>query len=295
MSTIFIVILFGLLAAIAWGISDFLIGKSSKSLGPIKGALLVNIAGALVYSLAFIVFLHRNATFTTEGILYVLAAGVFFGLAQATFFKAMYLGPVGLVSSISSVYPLITLLISVVFFAAQLSLQQTMGVVLVVAGVVMASGIANSKIATTRVGKGPILALIPILGWGVGWVLVAQAVSKMSWESVLLIELCMTMVTLIVLTPLVKGKERISIRDMRTGWSMSVVWGAAIIQTLGILAVYLGIDQVPDGAAIVVALSACYPLLTIFLALRHLGEKIALIPLLGGFLGVAGIVILSLG
>jgi drug/metabolite transporter (DMT)-like permease len=295
MDDIFIIVTFGLLAAVAWGISDFLIGKSSKAVGAIKGALLVNIAGAFAYALVFLLFLRENATFTREGVLYVITGGMFFGLAQATFFKAMHLGPVGLVSSISSVYPLITLLVSVAFFSAQLSAQQIAGIVLVVGGVAVASGIANPKFLHQRVGNGPLLALIPVLGWGVGWALIAQAVEQMSWESVLLIELCMTMATLAILAPLVKGSERITAQGMRAGWLMPVIWGAAIIQTLGMLAVYLGIDQVPNGAAIVVALSACYPALTIFLALRHLNEKISLVPLIGGLVGVAGIVILSLG
>jgi drug/metabolite transporter (DMT)-like permease len=95
----------GVAAAISWGISDFLIGKSSKKAEPLKGAILVNAYGALIYLLIYILFLHKHAIYTATGFWYAFAGSAFFGIAQATFFKAMSLGPIGLVSPISSVYP----------------------------------------------------------------------------------------------------------------------------------------------------------------------------------------------
>jgi len=134
MNSATIAILFGLIAAISWGISDFLIGKSSKQAEPMKGALLVNSYGAIIYALLFVFIFHRHAIFTSTGLWYAILGGVLFGIAQASFFKAMNLGLIGLVSPISSVYPLVTLLFGVLLFAEHVTLMQILGILLVVSG-----------------------------------------------------------------------------------------------------------------------------------------------------------------
>lgn len=283
--------LLGVLAACSWGIADYMVGRSAKALGPLAAALLVNVLGAVVYAGAYALFLHTGVTFTASGMAYTVAAGVCFGVAQVAFFRAMHLGPIGLVSAVSSVYPLCTLLVSVLFFAARISAVQALGILLVVGGVVAASGIS----VRGRLGKGPLVALLPVLAWGTGWGLAAQAVTKMSWQAVSLIDLFVTVGVLLLLVPFVKGSERIRFAGLRAGLSMSVVWCAAVVQMLGMLWLYLGVNAVPHKAAIVVAISSCYPVLTIFLALRNLNEKLPLVPLLGGIVGILGIVILSLG
>jgi len=118
---------------------------------------------------------------------------------------------------------------------------------------------------------------------------------KMDWAATFLIELLATPIVLILLSPLIKGSEDVTFKALRVGWRLPIIWWAAIIQMLGLLAVNLGLTKVPDSAPVVIAISACYPVLTIFLALRHLQERIPLVPLLGGVVGVAGVVILSLG
>jgi len=288
-------VLYGLLAAVSWGFTDFLIGKSSKTVGAMKGALLVNTYGAVIFSVVYILFFRGQTVFTVEGVRYAVAGSLFLGLAQATFFKAMNLGPVGLVSSISSVYPLVTLLVSVALFTVDVSAVQILGIVLVVGGVVVASGLTDGKSAAKRLGKGPLLALLPVLGWGLGWVFIAQSMEQMNWPGIFLIETILTPVVLVILAPVIKGSERLAVKDFRAGWLLPAVGGAALAQLIGQLGVNLGMHKSPDSTAVVVAISACYPVLTIFLAVRHLKEKIPLAPLIGGIVGVSGVVILSLG
>lgn len=288
-------VLFGLTAATSWGVADFLIAKSSKTAGAMKGALLVNAYGAVIYAIAFALFLGNQAHFTAEGIWFAVGGSAFLGLAQALFFKAMRYGPVGLVSSIASVYPIISLLTGVLLFAANLSSQQVIGILLVVGGVMAASGATDRKETSKRLGPGPLLALVPVLGWGIGWALMAQGIARMGWESVALIGMVLTPVMLAPLVPLIKGDERFTAKAWRASWLLPAILGAAVIQMTGFLALNLGIAEEPDSAAVAIAISACYPVLTIFLALRQLNERIPLVPLSGGIVGIIGVVVLSLG
>jgi drug/metabolite transporter (DMT)-like permease len=288
-------VLLGLLAATSWGISDFLIGRSSRVAGAMKGAFLVNTYGAIVYGVIFLPFLFHHPTFTTEGIYYAIAGGVFFGMAQATFFKAMSHGPVGLVSAVSSTYPLITLLVAVAFYTERLSIREVFGILLIVGGVMVASGLADKKVRAGQLGKGPLFALIPTLGWGVGYVFIAKAVASMGWGSTLFVELLITPISLVALIPFIKGDEHFNFKSLRAGWKLPSIWGAAIIQMAGLLVVNMALAKVPGRAAVIIAVSSCYPALTIFLAFRHLQERIPLLPLIGGLVGILGVMLLALG
>jgi drug/metabolite transporter (DMT)-like permease len=286
--------LFGLFAALSWGISDFLVGKAAQRFGASKAALLVNGFGAVAYLAAYFLFLRYDTTFTTDGLLFALIGSVSFGLAQKTFFKAMAYGPIGLVSAVSSTYPLVALFVGLLFFGAHLQSMQILGIVLVVGGVMVASGLAERK-TSQQLGKGPLFAIGAACGWGVGIGFIAHATSLMSWQNVFLTELLVAPVVLASLLPFTKGKEVMSLSAFKTAaWSPLILAGA-VIQTCGLLFLNLGIAAAPTASAVVVAVSSCYPALTIFLALTHLKEKIPLIPLLGGITGVIGVVILVLG
>lgn len=286
-------VLFGLLSAVSWGVADFFIGKSTRAVGSVNAALLVNGLEALIYLMLYVLFLNKNVVITNDGLMYALIGSVSFGAAQAGFFKAMRLGPIGLVSSIASTYPFVALMVGLLLFAASVSAVEVAGIALIVAGVMVASGLFEKS--KRRLGMGPLIALLPALGWGVGIGFISHALTLMDWPTVLLIELLVAPIMLLVLMPFIKGDESVTVRSVITGAKMPVVWIAAIPQMIGLLALNVGIANRPTQAAIVVAVSSCYPALTIFLALRHLKEKIPLVPLLGGIVGVIGVIILSLG
>lgn len=49
------------------------------------------------------------------------------------------------------------------------------------------------------------------------------------------------------------------------------------------------------AGAVVTAISAWDPILTIFLALKYFDERVKILPLAGAFVGIIGVVVLSLG
>ncbi|HVI69523.1 MAG TPA: GRP family sugar transporter [Magnetospirillaceae bacterium] len=289
----FAAVLFGLISAGSWGFADFFVGKSARTLGSAKAALLVNTIQAVVYSILYVLFLAKDVTFTSEGVIYALIGSIFFAGAQASFFKAMRFGPVGLVSSISSTYPLVALLVGVILFAVGVSVVKVVGIVFIVAGVMVASGLLEKS--KHRLGKGPLVALLPAFGWGVGLGFISQALSLMDWQGTLLIELLVAPVVLLIGLPCIKGDEHVTLGSLAKGARLPVVWMSGLLQMSGLLALNVGIVRKPSEAAVIVAVSSCYPALTIFLALRHLKETIPLVPLIGGIVGIVGVIILALG
>lgn len=295
MSYAWLAFLLGLAAAVSWGVSDFFIAKSARAVGAVIGALVVNAVSTTAYLIAYLLFLQSHAIFTTQGVWDAIITGLGFGVAQALFFRAMLLGPVSIVSPVASTYPLISAAIGIIFFATRMSILQMTGIFLVVAGVAVASGLADFSKGRQRLGNGPLMAVIAALGWGIGFTFSTRAVIAMNWQSACLVELVATTLVLACIMPFIKGDEPITMRAIGRASIKNVVLAAGIIQAIGLLAVNIGIFLQPQSSAVIVALSSCYPILTIFLALRHLKERVPLPPLIGAVVGVAGIVVLSLG
>lgn len=288
-------IFFGLSAAILWGVSDFFAAKASKAVGPVASAFLVNLIGATAFALVYILFLHPPFEVTSRGLWYVVTASLAISFGAVAFFKCLKAGPVSIVSPLSGAYPLVTTVMALAVFQADLSLRQVGGIVLVVTGVAFASEIIGARLQTKKIGSGPAWAFATALGWGVGFSLLSQAIGEMGWQITTLIELILCTVAIGVALPLIKGEEHITARSLRQGGLNRFIVSAALIQVCGALALNFGLANESASGAIVTALSACYPVLTVFLALIHFKEQVKFIPLAGGFVTIAGAIILSIG
>lgn len=288
--------LLGITAAVSWGISDFFAAKSAKSIGAILASALVNIVGALTFIIVYILFLHPQVNLTWSGFSYAAASGIFLSFGAASFFVGLEAGPVSIVSPLTSTYPLITTILALLVFHAHLSSVEIVGIVLTMLGITAASGLLTAKGSKHSITKGPAFALLTALMWGIGFALLAQAIKRINWQPTSFIEFVSVSITFLLLIPFVKGKEVVSKETIVRGIKNQFVIGASIIQLLGVIALDIGISKsTASGGAVITAISACYPVLTIFLALKHFGEKVKLIPICGAFIGIAGVVILSLG
>ncbi len=290
------VLLGGLGAAISWGIADYFSARAAKNIGPTLAAVADNLLGALVFILIYIVFLAGSAgTLVGPGVWYSVSAGIVLALATLAFFHGLERGPVSIVSPLSSLYPLITTILAVLVFNASLSPLQTGGIVLIVAGVLAATGLMNTKKSERKIDKGLQYALLAALLWGVAFSLLAHGIAKQGWQAATVVEYACIALTFIAIIPFAKGSETVNSRTITRAFTNKYVFGSAVIAMIGVIAINFGLSKDPSSGAVVAALSATYPLLTVFLALRHMKEEIQLVPLAGALVGIAGVVILSLG
>lgn len=293
MSEVVVAILCGLLAAIAWGIADFFAAKASRSVGPALSVVIVNIIGLVGFGLFFL--LSGQEWSVTEGLWYALAAGVALGLGQIVFFQALNIGPVSLVSPLTSAFPLFTTCAVLALFQARVSVAQLFGVLIIMSGILMASELfSNFGSKGWRIGRGPLLALGVAVLWGLGYAFLAQALGTVGWQTASLIQLIVVAAVCILLLPLIKGTERIFNRDNLAVFKNPFVVSTGVIQMLGMVAINVGLEIDVTMAPVVTAVSACYPVLTILLALAHFKEAPKLVPLSGAAITIAGVVVLSL-
>lgn len=294
MSVITIAIACGLFAAVAWGIADFFAAKASRSVGPALSVVAVNLIGLGMYAL-FYVLMQQSGHLASEGLWFAIAAGITLGIGQIAFFQALNVGLVSIVSPLSSAYPLFTTLVVVGLFQAQLSVWQLIGVAVIMAGIFVASDVFSLRRKDWRIGRGPLLAVIVAVSWGLGYAFLSQSLKTINWQTATFIQLAVVALVCCLALPLIRGSERIILSNGVAAFRHPFVIGAGIVQMLGMVVINVGLEKGAALAPVVTAISACYPVLTIFLALVHLKEVPRLLPLSGAALAICGVVILSLG
>lgn len=278
----------GLLAAVSWGTADFFAARASKEESGEITALAVSIVGAVAFTI-FYIFNHGSEAWSHTGIGYALAAGIFMGLGLLFFYRGLEVGPVSVVSPVGSAYPLVTTLLVLTVLGGHLSGLQIFGILLVVAGIIAASGIGEAKPGERRLTRGVVLALITFVLWGIAFAFLGQAVNAIGWQKTTLVDIWLELIAIGMAVPLLGTK--VTLKGLSVVGDKFIA-GAALIQLFGLVVFDYGLTR-SSSSAVITAISASYPALTIFLALRHFKEKQTIIALTGGFVTVAGVVILS--
>lgn len=296
MNATWVVLMGGLGAAVCWGVADYLAARGAKKFGPILAAAIDNVLGACIFVGLFFAVLSPAGGIALEptGVVYAAVAGSFLALAMAAFFKALAAGPISIVSPLGSLYPLVTTLIAVMAFGATLSGGQIVGIVMILVGVMVAAGLLNATKSERKLHDGPRFALWAALLWGVSFALQAQAIARLDWQVAALVSYVMLSVTYVLVTPFIKGQELFTKDTIQQAIKSKYIIGATLFGMIGFLVFNLGISKDLSSGAVVAALSATYPIITVFLALHRLKEAVQPVPLAGAFFGVAGVIVLSI-
>lgn len=281
----------GLAAAIAWGVADFFGARAAKAQDPSEAAAAVQLVGACAYAVAYAGFGDLSPSLDAIGVIFAAGGGIFFALGLIAFFKGLDAGPVSVVSPIGSAYPLVTTLVVILLFGAQPTGVQLAGIALVVVGIVVCSGIADAARSEMRLTRGVRLGAATLLVWGIAFALIDQGVDRLGWETATLAQLLASAATCWVVLRL--RRRRLDHGPLLRNWHVPV---AGVLIVTGNLVLNVALSGHADaGPVIATAISACYPVLTVLLALRHLGEKVKAIPLVGAAVAIAGVLALSAG
>jgi len=292
------ILLFGVATMTLWGFADLFIAQSTRAVSPILAAALVNCLGLLLFSLYYVLMVRQPLAGDLTGIAWSLAGGVSLAVASACFFIAMHRGPVGICSAISGTYPAVTLLFALGVFHATVSTRQIIGVIVVMIGVSIAAGTHDSSVSGGSKSDAPqssglLAALLAACAWGVGYAMMAESVKLLGWQTATLLQ-----TAVIASCYIVAALFFTSLRRQRSSVAVALknpfILGATITQLGGALLLNMGLGLDSSGGSVVVALSACYPLLTIVLARFYLHERLKPIALAGGVIGIAGILTLTL-
>jgi drug/metabolite transporter (DMT)-like permease len=164
-------VIFGLAAALSWGVYDFLSRFPSRAVGPILTVLAVTFFGLVVLS-AWVLIAGNEITIVWPKLWLVAIAGIFFALATLALFAAFALGPITLVAPIVGAYPALAMIFAVAQ-GARPSAWQWLAIACVLAGAVITSRSGGRYEDSGELAKGETkivlgLAVLAGIGFAIG-------------------------------------------------------------------------------------------------------------------------------
>jgi len=138
---------YGLIAAVAWGLSTVAAAGAARQLGTYYAVLISQVLGLAGLG-ALAVVRHPLLAPGARPLAGLAAAGVLGLLGWVCYYRALETGPVGLVSALGACYGGVTALLAVTVLGERIGVTGDAGVVLATAGVALAAARTNPKPAT---------------------------------------------------------------------------------------------------------------------------------------------------
>lgn len=277
-------VIFGVIAMLAWGVSDFLAARSVKKESVFSVFFWSQIASAL-----FLLILFKKFSFSgisTKALIFIILTSIIDIIAYLAYYKAFSIGKTSVISPIVSCWAAVTVILSVILFGEKLSLLQDAGIFLAIFGSVVISFRLHEIIGRRVEGKGLNLAFIAMLAWGSQIVFIRALVGELGWfMPTVLIKLALIPIAFIY----AKASKQELLLSKK---SIIPIIAVGALESIGFLAISYGINSA--YASIVAPVSAAFPLVTILLARIFFGETMEGNQKIGAAMIIAGIILLSI-
>lgn len=272
-----------LLGAASWGIGDFFGGIAARRVHVLTVLVFsqaVGLAGAALWVVA-----SGDALPGVRDLLPAIGAGACGAAGLAALYRGMAVGAMGIVAPISAASPVVPLAVDVGRGAVP-SVFQSLGIVLVLGGIVLLAREPGGDACAPRLASGVVPALLAALGFGLFVVgLDAAADSSVAWTIVAVRATSTALALALALSASVSLRPPshllptiLAVGVFDTGANVMVAYAT----TLG-------------SAGVVAVLSALYPLTTILLARLVLGERLDGSRRIGGVVALAGAAVVAAG
>lgn len=272
-----------LLALFSWGIwaiiskliGDALTAAQSQALSTIG---LLPVMAAIAFSKK-----SAGALRPSRGIAEALAAGVLACLGNVAYYHALNVGgKAATVIPLTGLYPLVTVILALLFLNEKLNGVQIIGVVLSLLAIYLFNAQGNENFITS----GLVYALVPIALWGVAGLLQKISTNHLSGEASTLWFLTAFVPVAVVILLTQPWPAQIS---TKTWWLVIALGLFFSVGNYGILAAFASEGK----ASIITPLSGLYPVVSVPIAIFFLSEKVGVRELTGIGAALVSVIALS--
>ena len=286
----------GFSGLLAWGIADYLARVASHRIGSVSTALFTQLIG-LALPLAFVAFEAATGRLSVNWptlALWAPITGAALGVGYLVYYTGLARGAVTVVSSATSAWLAVTVLIAVALFgertsAGQLALMAAIlaGILLLSAGPLTGSRLIGSPLTGSGISSGVPWGLGAMLGIGVAMALFDPATAAAGPMLAVLVVRALSAVP----TYAFARARRMPVRlpAGRGGWSLLAAVG--ILDAAGYVGYNLGVASAP--VSLVAPIAAAHPVATIALAVIINRERPHLTQWAGATLTIAATIALS--
>jgi drug/metabolite transporter (DMT)-like permease len=285
-------LLFGLGAAVSWGLVDVCAAIAGRRVGSLKVLAIAQIASLVVLSIAGVII---GAGLPREASIVVAAGAAGIGAAGAylSFFTALRIGPLAVVSPTVAAYGGLTVVLAVIFRGEALSAGQAVGAGVATLGVVLAGVVFDGGIRGTRiVSRGIGFALTALILFAVVTVGMAGPIKAAGWLPVVLVSRIVNTVVSCVLLGAVLASHSPRLApfvatgeagETATRATFGLVVLAGLLDVVGLISFAIGLEVAETW---LVGLASSFgPAVAVLVAVAFLGERLRPTQ----WLGLAGI------
>ncbi len=284
--------IFGLLAALFWGSTDFVSRHPSKKIGPEYATAYMQLFSLIGFTLYFLVTGLPPVAFLRAGgdlLLVVLVAGILnvFGLMQL--YRSFSIGKMSLSAPIGSSYPIFTILLGFILLGQGIGMEKGIAIAIVIAGVMLTGitpdyqSVSNSPPGRRRNLSAVASAIAASIFFGAAYVGIDAA--SPYFGSILTVWLVRIGAVVFAFPLLLLVTRKLEVPKGGT-WKWLILM--AVLDTSGFIALTLGYIYAGNGAPIVTTLSSLLGAVTTILATVFYKDRLTKIQ-------IVGIVILFLG
>ncbi|MDH3886346.1 MAG: DMT family transporter [Desulfobacterales bacterium] len=286
MSTAILSILSGIAGMFGWGIYDFLGGVYAKQIGPFKSFFWSQLAGLISTLLLIFVFTTRLNVPVLIIILLPIAA-IIYSAGYLFFFKGFEIGNVSIVAATMNLWAVFTMLFAFIFMGQRLSTIQSLGVLMIISGVTLASlnwrDIRNQRFQLSSGVKETVLGAF---FFGVFWNISEVISEEIGWLLTTLFVKFGIILFLLLFSFLRKRELDLTKATTQTK-CMVVLMG--IIEAGAVAIVNYGLTI--GDAILITPIASALSIVTITLAIIFLKDKVTKLQGLGIITAIAGIIV----
>lgn len=283
--------IFGLAAALGWGLADFAGALAGRRIGSAAAVISGQVLSTLFMTVLVIVTAQDLGAVAPVAGLAVLN-GVFSAIAYTSHYRALELGPVAVVSPIGAGFAVVGVALSIVVLGERPGLIELMGAGVTVIGVALVSTDLVALRAGTHVrAPGLLWALVAAFTFGVGGFLLGYLAKELGWILGLWVSRVTQMACFVPLAIARRHELRTIAAGGVAGIALALAAGAADI--LGVTTYSYGSET--GLLSIVLAASAVFPLVAVILSVWLLHERPVTNQYVGIALVVAGLLLLGFG
>jgi len=293
-------VLYGLGAALGWGLADFMVAVVARRIGSFVTLVLAQTASILFFTILLTAGVVRLPRWH-PGVLALPAIGLLGALSYTAFYRALQLGPIALVSPIVAGYAAVVIALSLTVGGEAIPALALAGATVTIAGVVLASADLRAIRRTRgrmRRGAGPLLAAVAMAGFGVGAFLVGRYSKTTGWFGATYLSrlgsgTAVGFAAIVLVIRNLRAPRDHQARRRPTIGGVAVTCAIGALDIGGFAAFARGSEL--GFISITAAASVIYPMIPILFGVLYLRER----PVFSQWMGVAtvgaGLTLLTLG
>lgn len=283
--------IFGLGAAIGWGIADLFAALSGRRIGAWTTVVLAQVSSALLVSGVLLLArpdLDRLGSVAGWLVPNALLAAV----AYLALYRALELGPIAVVSPVLASYAVIPVLLAVVLLDESLTVFQVAGVTVTILGAVLTStDLRALRAGTHQMPLGLPWALVSTLLFGVAAYALGWASRRAGWLPSLFLARSSAAALFVVIAVALRGRSGRAPISAIPASALALAILLGFIDLSGTMSYSRGAEV--GLLSIVTAVSATYPILPVFGGVAFFGERPAPNQFLGLAMVIAGLMLLG--